>query len=906
MPYFLIQSPSSLEIVEESSTGQVKRKYPDHQLILPGFPSLAAARQRLAESAQAPIPAAPPAVLETLENLIAPGRRFRLSPILQEALSREADEAVEIPKIQLTLLELLKKGVLFPVLRVLGMGQGTALALFDFAFYWGLSCALHGAPFPIEEIFFEAVDPLEENLLEARKKLLAYQEALLARALENPSLHEKVFRWCQAATWKQLDLDSEIFPISTRPGLVVLSDTFGALLDSGRENLALFLKEAAPETLILLLEPGEESRAKGLMAWKRAFLNKTPAYRVLGPCGQEFASNQPETCDGCWIRLQGTLHQGASREKVFSWSYLILGKGFQPEKGETDSLRLIRRFATAAGEFYQVCPHRFQASQVLLKRESGQRFPNLAFGQAFRAEVTGVKRTEERAILSVASVESQESFPERAFLSEYDRGVIDELAHHFFAFPRMREFQHKILERVLTGKATLGIAATGGGKSECFILPALLLPGVTLVISPLRSLIQDQTDNRMGRRFGLGGVTTFLNSDVDFEERLKRLGRMEAGYYKLVYLTPEQLQRSYVLDSLRRTDENIGIRYLALDEAHCISQWGHDFRPAYLSLLERLRSLDIHPVPIALTATASPRVRRDLCQELGMNPASIEEGGDVLIESSNRSELNLLVRVHPNTTEKVQAILGELKEASQEASPALVFLPFTAPSAFQKTKNLSLSPYVSDFASFLEQSLEKRVSRHHSKMPEGEGERGRKREQEDFLGGETSVMVATKGFGMGIDKPDIRLVIHRTPPSNLEAYVQEAGRAGRDGEIATAILHYSPLEAGLQSDYAIQDRFIRDKAIRVEDLRLLIAFLKKKAGKRIVFSTEEGILFFEEAKNSFSSYRWPEHLEWQLRAFLKNGGVDPRLRYFEGVLAIAEKTRPFLDGKPLVLLSDSH
>ncbi|HBN08741.1 MAG TPA: hypothetical protein DD435_08865 [Cyanobacteria bacterium UBA8530] len=402
MPYFLIQSPSSLEIVEEDSTGQVKRKYPDHRLILPGFPSLEAARQRLAESAQAPIPIVSPAVLETLENLIAPGKRFRLSPILREVLSGDQDEAFHIPKIQLTLLELLKQEVFFPVLRVLGMGKGTILAFFDFTFYWGLACALHGEPFPLEEVIFEALDPLEEHLLETRKELLAYQEILSNRSPENPSIHGKILRWCRGATWKQLDPDSETLPPSTQPGLVVLSDTFGTLLDSGRENLALFLKAAPSKTLILLLEPGAEPEAKGLMNWKRAFLNKTPEYRVLGPCGQEF-SNQPATCDGCWIRQQGTFHRG---EKIFSWSYLILGKGFQPEE-ENDSLRLIRRFATASGEFYQVCPHRFQASQVLLKRESGQRFPNLSFGQTFRAKVTETKKTAERTVLNVASVEKE-------------------------------------------------------------------------------------------------------------------------------------------------------------------------------------------------------------------------------------------------------------------------------------------------------------------------------------------------------------------------------------------------------------------------------------------------------------------------------------------------------------------
>ena len=172
----------------------------------------------------------------------------------------------------------------------------------------------------------------------------------------------------------------------------------------------------------------------------------------------------------------------------------------------------------------------------------------------------------------------------------------------------MRDFQHEILQRTLTGRNILGIAATGGGKSECFILPAVLLPGLTVVVSPLKSLMHDQYHQRIRDRYGLHHLTTFINGDVPFHEREARLRRMEQGCYKLVYFTPEQLELSYVLESLRRADRAIGVSYLAMDEAHCISQWGHDFRPSYLNILHRLRGngTGLSPVIIALTATASP------------------------------------------------------------------------------------------------------------------------------------------------------------------------------------------------------------------------------------------------------------------------------------------------------------
>lgn len=180
----------------------------------------------------------------------------------------------------------------------------------------------------------------------------------------------------------------------------------------------------------------------------------------------------------------------------------------------------------------------------------------------------------------------------------------------------MKDFQHAILERVLAGNSIFAIAATGGGKSECFILPAMLLPGLTVVVSPLKSLMMDQYEQRIRRRYGLEGLATYINGDVHFAERQARLRRMELGYYKLVYFTPEQLEQGYVLDSLRRAHDRVGLRYLALDEAHCISHWGHDFRPSYLNITQRFAAKGLTPVRIALTATASPAVRRDICEEL--------------------------------------------------------------------------------------------------------------------------------------------------------------------------------------------------------------------------------------------------------------------------------------------------
>ena len=392
-------------------------------------------------------------------------------------------------------------------------------------------------------------------------------------------------------------------------------------------------------------------------------------------------------------------------------------------------------------EYLKLCPAYVEAEgsparAFVLERDPGFEVPRLRYGSTATisncsVSVSGdrpiLRRTEETEITPLDQLLKDTS----SFLQSYtERSIsaIDEMAYRLFGFPSMRPFQHRILEQVLRGKSILGIAATGGGKSECFILPAMLLSGITIVISPLRSLMADQYEQRIQRRYGLNHLTTYLNGDVEFRERQARLRRIELGYYKLVYMTPEQLERGYVLDSLKRADLNVGIRYIALDEAHCISQWGHDFRSSYLNIVKRLQSRGLNPVRIALTATASPNVRQDVCEELLLDPRPIEQGGSVFIKSSNRPELNLIVRVCPSTNDKVEGIVGDLQDLLRnnqkydQHEAAIVFMPWTGnnPDSFDHTRGTlnrgRLSARVNDFASYLERQLTTKVAIYHGKM----------------------------------------------------------------------------------------------------------------------------------------------------------------------------------------------
>jgi len=641
---------------------------------------------------------------------------------------------------------------------------------------------------------------------------------------------------------------------------------------------------------------------------------------------------------------------------------------------------------TASGaawrDLLKCCPASTDSSVLVFERSPGFEVPRLHYGDEITLTNVQVSRAKNGRWLrpqpdgtrvesvnhhpaALPSVESGQS----GFLPAYDertRRGIDEVAYRLFGFPSMHGFQHEILSRVLQGRSMLGIAATGGGKSECFILPSLLLPGITVVVSPLKALMTDQYEQRIRDRYGLEHLATYINGDVPMAERQARLSRLTLGQYKLVYVTPEQLEQSWVLDLLARAHERIGIRYLALDEAHCISQWGHDFRPSYLNLTRRLRAWGIEPVRIALTATASPRARDDICDELNLNPVD-----DVYVDSSNRPELNLVVRVRRTTGQKSDEIVDELRQllrrnAQEPAGAAIVFMPHTGGDDDGGARDSASTPSpragrqnarVTAFASYLERQFGERVAIYHGKMdydrsetavpdasetdsasaateatasadapeerPLGEmSGRTRRDQQSAFIKDDRAIMVATKGFGMGVDKPNVRLVIHRTPTENLEAYAQEAGRAGRDGEPATVILFFSPDQQGLdegrrvQSDHEIQRFFLDSRYIRRQDVVAIWELLRSarrrlrirseadgKIRDLLYVTSDEAIHYLDRLhRDSSSDFRWPSRSPRPSHeptnqnrpgsTQVASPKYEDKCRYVQRILSVLQRIRP--------------
>jgi ATP-dependent DNA helicase RecQ len=324
-----------------------------------------------------------------------------------------------------------------------------------------------------------------------------------------------------------------------------------------------------------------------------------------------------------------------------------------------------------------------------------------------------------------------------------------------FGFDAFRPGQEAVVQDVLAGRDVLALMPTGGGKSLCYQLPALLQEGVSLVVSPLIALMQDQVRQLQDN----GIAATFINSSIEPAEVSRRMAAMLRGDYKLVYLAPERLVLSEFLDGpLRRLSEKPGINAFVIDEAHCVSEWGHDFRPEYRQLSALRRR---HPrVPIlAFTATATPRVRSDIVAQLALR--------DPVIHLSSFNRPNLFYRVRPKTKRSY----GEMLAQARAGGAGIVYC---------------LSRRRVDEITSQLQSDGIRVRPYHA----GLDGQTRRDNQDAFIRDDVQVIVATIAFGMGINKPDVRWVIHFDLPKSLESYYQESGRAGRDGDPGHCTLYF--------------------------------------------------------------------------------------------------------------------
>lgn len=370
-----------------------------------------------------------------------------------------------------------------------------------------------------------------------------------------------------------------------------------------------------------------------------------------------------------------------------------------------------------------------------------------------------------------------------------------EALQRHFGHAAFRQGQEAIIASVLEGRDTVAIMPTGGGKSLCYQLPAMLFEGVTLVVSPLIALMKDQVDALVGR----GLPATFLNSSLEPQEFEARMQGLKEGRYRLIYVAPERFRQRAFLEAL----QGIRIACLAIDEAHCVSQWGHDFRPDYMRLGE-VRSRLGNPPVLAATATATVEVRQDLVRQLGMKAPA------VFVFGFDRPNLRLVVRPASGEQGKLAKALEIVEKVP---GPAIVY------AATRKNAET--------IASHL-QAAGHACALYHA----GLGEDERAAAQDAWQGGRTRIIAATNAFGMGVDKQDVRLVIHYDLPGTLEAYYQEAGRAGRDGRGSYCVLLYSP------ADRYLQQFFIEGTSPGVTTLAGVYRVLCAQQADRLVMTHE--------------------------------------------------------------------
>ncbi len=354
----------------------------------------------------------------------------------------------------------------------------------------------------------------------------------------------------------------------------------------------------------------------------------------------------------------------------------------------------------------------------------------------------------------------------------------------FFGFDSFKDEQEQIINSVMNGDDTFVIMPTGGGKSLCYQLPALMLPGVTIIISPLIALMKNQVDQL--RSFGTESIAHFLNSSLSKGDITRVKKDVSDGATKLLYIAPETLKKDETIDFLK----SINISFVAVDEAHCISEWGHDFRPEYRRIKQMIKEIKDVPM-MALTATATPKVQQDIQKNLQM--------GDALVYKSSFNRTNLYYEVRPKG--KKNDVLKDMVQYIQarKNKTGIIY-------CLSRKK-------VEEIAGVLKANGIKALPYHA-----GLDAKTRANHQDAFLMEDCDVIVATIAFGMGIDKPDVRFVIHYDVPKSIEGYYQETGRAGRDGIDSDCLLYYNP------ADIDKLEKFMKDKPVAEREIGELLIF----------------------------------------------------------------------------------
>lgn len=658
------------------------------------------------------------------------------------------------------------------------------------------------------------------------------------------------------------------------PDIVIYSNMLSELNNRTiKENTildSLFINDKNP--IVGIIEPSDKNRVEELRRIQTSILANNKVFS-WGPCESSSSNNCQRLCNSCWSSSRQHMNIPKSMlnfEKALNkkypdkyrddfdydefdnyrvrWSYLILSQSepnlkyrIAPKILENqlslDEVFELKRIPD--GKYiifdivsmiisdnkisaYKICDNK-SVKPYYLKFDNSNVPKYFVSGMKLLANDIKILTTETNSI-SLTSKELSWSILQKSETKQITLQRLNSITDYhlleglkfflkrFWGFDGFREGQFDIIKLALTSNNVIGILPTGTGKSLCFQLPAFLNSGTTIVISPLKSLMDDQIYNLREKGFDHGSYIDAIHSGINTIEQQKVLNRFRTGRIKILYISPERFRMKSFIDEMNKCMEGNNIDYIAIDEAHCLSEWGHDFRPSYLQLRSRVKMIKNRngnePTIIALTATASKRVKDDICDLLEINdsPRNI-----ITAKTLSRPELSLEVILAENPESKIEKLkeLLAIKTNGGKVKPiykilnyqnnnqllqhnsGIVFTAYAGKKFNDENKPKSTVPYCAEYLSeeINNSDLKFKTEKYYAEIDD----EVKRKIQIDFKENKFPILCSTKGFGMGIDKPNIDFIIHFISPSSLEGLYQEAGRAGRDNEHAHTSVIFTPI-----------------------------------------------------------------------------------------------------------------
>lgn len=856
-------------------------------------------------------------ILQMAMNIIAPGSRFTVSSIIEESIKdvlinkygEKWEERrqlfidsyeklrsnfnintyqndipyfysmyympINIPKVQTTILDLMIRKKIPKNIKILDIGSSvgtTVFAIIDLVVLLDNLCNLIETQSIFETIKMDFVEGSSDNI-KVFNENVSYFESRMDKFMEKNKF--QISQPINQDITKHWDIEGQY-------DIIIFSNILNELTYSNRKKVILqSIKYLENSGNIIVIEPASYTKAESLNKLKYDIVSESNL-NCIAPCGVS------ESCKNCWIfRSENSVRNGLIKyvDEIYNgyikndeffnerlkWNYVIFDKDKVDYKisnlENIDCNKYIKCNFYIVSNYnnnqYKICDGNCGRDGFDLDT-CGYPVNKLNFGDVVNAENVVIKSIGNKKTIKL----NQESIIKSAFKLEKSQKLkiknVEEKSLMYilkrqWGFSGFREGQFEIIRKALLDTDAIGILPTGAGKSLCFQLPAILKTGASIVISPLKSLMKDQIDNLY--KIGFEYVD-YIDSSRNALQKKEILNRFKEGFLKLLYVSPERLQIKDFQNELISLMKDMSIDYFIIDEAHCASEWGHDFRPSYLKVVDVKNKIN-NPTLIALTATASPRVRKDIADIF-----EIEDTNILLPKTFDRPEISLQVKTVEIDEEKDEVLLEAINEdiptilKGQNISDihkkgsGLVFAIYGNASG-KNTRKFG-TQYIS---SMINEECGIESYDYNSKL----SDEVRVQRQNDYKNDKIPLLVSTKGFGMGIDKPNIDYIIHMCYSNSLEAYYQEVGRAGRDKEHAHAIViakkrhpdclrsskslgNNEPLcvdrwicsfTGGCKCDYGMQARFINQQYPKVEimtkDIERFIEMIDSKSYNRKEF-----------------------------------------------------------------------